>query len=216
MKQSSKRLSSLIFSLAFLVAALVIFFDLIQPTYGDLSQLKGKQLASESFVKQEKDIIDKAKDLLNKYQSKIQGQDTLMLAMPSGPNLAGALAQVYGIAINDNLAVQSVNVGAPVVKLLQGGQAAPAAAAVAGAANSLSGSQLVKPTGVVTLQITAMGNYENFKRFLTDLETNIRIFDVTNVSVQPPTGGASAGRNAAALSTMFTYNVTVATYYQTL
>jgi len=44
------------------------------------------------------------------------------------------------------------------------------------------------------------------------LETNIRIFDVTAISLQP--AALAATKTQAANSDMFNYTITVVTYYQ--
>src|SRR3989344_5291652 len=60
MKQSSKRLYSMLLALGFLLAALFIFFDLIQPTYSELQEKKGVQLSSEKLLGEEQRVVDQA------------------------------------------------------------------------------------------------------------------------------------------------------------
>jgi Tfp pilus assembly protein PilO len=204
MKQSSKRFTSMLLALLFVVAALVIFFDLIQPAYTDLKTKKGQQLSDESILSEEQHVVDQAKNLLAQYQNEAQQQETLALAMPSGPNAASALAQVYGIAQNNGVVLQNVAIAAPTVQR----PADPQASGNAGA--SLSLSQVTKPVGTLSFQLTAAGSYESLKNFLAQLETNIRIFDLKAFSLQ---AGPTAGAKGAAQS-LFTYNLTVETYYQ--
>src|SRR5579864_7730514 len=103
MKQSSKRLYSMIIALGLLLASLLFFFDLISPTYTDLQAAKGKELSSQTLLSTEQNTVTEAKSLLNQYKTDTAGQASLALAMPSGPNISGALAQIYGLAQNNNI-----------------------------------------------------------------------------------------------------------------
>ncbi len=197
----------MLIALAFLVAALFTFFDFIQPTYGHLQTKKGTELSSENFLSNEQQIVGQAKTLISQYENEGAVQDSLALAMPSGPNIASALAQVYGIALNNNVAIQSVGITSPMVELQNQAQQA-------GASAGLPAGQGTKQMGTFSLQIAAAGSYENFKSFLSQLEMNIRIFDLTALSIQPPQSGVLNGKGSAASSDLFTYNFTVATYYE--
>ena len=180
----------MILSLVFLVAAFIIFFQLIEPTYGDLETLKGQELESRNLLANEQNVVGAVKKLLGQYESEGDAANGLALAMPSGPNVASAVAQIYGIATNSSIAIQSMTLSTPSVLLRsQSGDAA----------------QVVRPAGTFSIQISSTGSYEDLKNFLSQLETNIRIFDVTGFSLQP-----------AAKGDLFNYTFTVATYYQML
>ena len=50
MKQSSKRLVSVLFSFLFVVAAFVCFFDLVQPAYSSVEALRSQQLGEANSL----------------------------------------------------------------------------------------------------------------------------------------------------------------------
>ena len=205
MKQSSKRLISISVALIFVIAAFVCFFDLVQPTYSNLETLRSKQIGESNYLKDQTAIIKQAQSAIAAYQNEAQGAGNVALAMPSGQDIAGALAQVQGIALNNGIALGSIAITPPAIQLQASGVAA---------ANG-SSSSLLKPLGNFTLKITGAGSYESFKNFLSELETNIRIFDVKDVSLQPAATAANAGVRPAGSRDVFNYAVTVATYYQT-
>lgn len=198
MKQSSKRLTSILLSLLFVVAALLVLFDLVEPAYGDLMAMKGELATGQGFLSQEQSIITKTQNLISQYQSDSTAKNNLALAMPSGPDVSGALAQIYGLATANNLVVQNITVSAPSVQ---------AAAARTGAPTL---AEIVKPQGSITFQFSAVGSYENMKSFLAGLESNIRIFDIKTLSLQPGTSGVKGLTG----TDVFTYSVAVTTYYQ--
>ncbi len=205
MKQSSKRFASLLLCLAFLVAALLIFFELIEPAYGDLQTKKATQLSNQNFLATESQAVAQAKSLLTQYENDTVAESSLALAMPSGPDVAGALAELYGIAANNNINVQSIAISAPIIQQSQ------AAGSTTG--SSLTLAQIVKPLGKLSLTLAASGNYENFKNFLSQLETNIRLFDITSLSLTPAVTAATTGKGGGNAD-LFSYSATVVTYYQ--
>jgi len=197
----------MILSLVFLAAALFIFFDLIQPTYGDLQTKKATVLSNQTLFDHEQQVVAQAKKLISQYENESLAENNLALAMPTGPNVAMALAEVYGIAQNNNIVIQNVGINPPTVQV-------PNQAQRGSASTSVEEIQIIKPTGALSLQITAIGSYENFKNFFSQLETNIRVFDLTTLSTQAASGIAIGGKGAQVTPDFFTYNFTVTTYYQ--
>ncbi len=194
----------MLIALLFLAAALFVFFDLVQPTYGVLQEKKGTEASTQILLANEQKMIGQAKNLISEYQNASQAQSDLALAMPSGPSVANALAQVYGIAAANNVSVQSIAVAPPAVQL-------PAAAA---GGTTASSSRVTKPMGSLSIQFAAVGSYESLKSFLAALETNLRIFDVAAFSLQPSAPAAPTAKGAGNTQDLFTYNITVVTYYQ--
>ena len=201
MKQSSKRLVSIAFALLFIVGALVFFFDLVQPAYSDFSNAKGQVAGEQTLLQTEQQSVTAAQALIAQYQNQPQSEQNLALAMPSGEDLAGALAQIYGLAAANGVGLQSIGIAAPTL----------ASQPTSDNSNtSNSPVSLVQSLGTISLQLGAAGSYEALKSFLSGLETNIRIFDVKSISIEPASAGSkSAGQD------FFTYLITVATYYQT-
>lgn len=202
MKQSSKRIASVFFSFVFILAAFILFFDLVQPTYTDAKSLESQQLGEQTYLKNQTTLVSQVQATLNAYQNEAQTAANVGLAMPSGEDVAGALAQVQGIAANNNITMTSISVTPPQLQIQT---------TAAGSASST----LTKPLGSFSFNLSALGSYENFKSFLSELETNIRIFDVKTISIQPTAVATSANGKQIASSDLFSYSITVATYYQT-
>lgn len=202
-------MTSVLLATAFLVGALLVFFDLIQPTYSDLQMKKGTELSTENAYNDAQQIVSQAKKLLSDYANSSQAQQNLALAMPSGEDIAGAVAQIYGIASANNITIKNITLSPPVIKLPQ--KQAPGAAGAVQAPLTLD--QVAKPMGTISIQAGGSGSYESFKSFIQGLETNIRIFDVTAASIQP-SAPIIVGGKTIAVQDLFNYSVTVATYYQ--
>jgi hypothetical protein len=205
MKQNSKRLTSILLALGFVVVALIVLFDLIEPTYGTMMATKGEIVAGQTFLDNEKAGVAKAQQLIGQYQNQAQGAASTMLALPTGPDSAGAVAQLYGLAQANNITIQTIGISPPTLQQVQ-------AATTAGTSAK---TQIVKPLGHITFQITGAGSYESLKNFLVGVETNIRIFDVQGVSIVPAQQTVAVGKNIVPTTPdLFTYNIKINTYYQ--
>lgn len=199
MRQSSKRFISMVLALGFLVGAFIVLFELIQPTYANLTTLKGQEVSSEQYLTNEQAIVAQVKKQISQSESDQSAATGLTLAMPSGPDISGAVAQIYGIAENSGIAITTMDISPPHAEL--GG--------------AMASSSILRPMGIVQFQVVGSGSYEALKSFLSGVETNIRIFDVTGLSITPAAAAAvNANGKKAATTDMFTYNMTIVTYYQ--
>jgi len=186
----------MLIALGVVVVALLIFFDLVQPEYTDVMQTKGEIAAENDLYQSESQAVAAAQKIISQYQQQENGAGgTVALALPAQEDVAGAVAQVYGIAENDGIMIQSMGVSAPIIQ-----------AQSAGAASTT-------PMGSFSLQVSGTGSYEGFKNFVSGLETNIRILDVRNVSIAPVVQTVAKGV-AAFNPDLFNFSVTVETYYQ--
>lgn len=203
----------MIVALVFLVVALVVFFDFVQPAYTDLQASKGKQISQASFLDNEKKIVSEVQGLVSTYQSETQGEQAVSLALPVGQDLSGALAQVYGLAAANNIGVQNIAISIQAVQVAtsQAGSTVQANGQIAAAA---SVGAIIKPFNSILFQITCAGTYENFKIFLKGLETNIRIFDVKSITLHAASGASNANVKGGPGADYFQYDMTVAAYYQ--
>lgn len=199
MKQSTKRFFSLIVAFVLVVGALVAYFNFIQPVYQEAQKIKAQVISRESFVQNQQAAISQVKKSIGSYKGEGQLQDVVSLALPLSPDLAGAFAQLTGLIQNNQLALQGVTVSLPVMENLSAKPAQGKTGSVSFAAT------IIKPFGVVTFQARIVGSYENFKAFMKNLESNIRILDIQKITFQP------AGKPD---QNLFAYDLVVSTYYQ--
>jgi len=193
---------SVFIAFIFVVAAFICFFDLVQPVYSDVQVLRGKQLGEQKYLTSQTALVKQVQTTLNTYQNEAQGAANVNLAMPSGQDIAGALAQIQGIATNNNIDITGVTVTAPEIQVKRTG-------------TSSSSTSPLKPLGSFAFKLTGSGSYESVKNFLSEIETNVRIFDVETFSLQPMAVAAASGSKTASSRDAFNYAITVDTYYQT-
>jgi uncharacterized membrane protein YeiB len=195
MKQETKRLSSIIIAALLLAAALMVYFEFITSAYTNLQLVKGQEESETTLYANEQQVVSKVKSLLTTYKNDASSSQAVAMALPVGSDVSGALAQIYGIAANANVTIQGTQISTQAVQAV-----------------TASAGSIVKPTGTVSFQVTGSTSYESFKSFLQGLETNIRVFDVTTISLQPAT--VVATKTQAANADMFNYTVTIVTHYQ--
>ncbi len=198
MKQSTKRFFSLIVAFVLVVAAFLIYFNLAEPVYQEAQERKAQAMSRESFVQNQQASILQVKNSIASYKGEGQLQDVVSLALPLNPDLAGAFAQITSLVQNNRLALQGVTVNVPVMQTI-------AMKSLPGKTSGAFAATILKPFGAITFQIRLVGSYEDFKAFLKNLESNIRIFDIQKINFQ---SAAKSDQN------LYTYDVTVNTYYQ--
>jgi hypothetical protein len=206
MDQTTKRLSSTIAALLFLVIAAIGFFEFVEPEYASVQQLRGQELSQQTLLANEQKLATSVQGIVTSYQNQTSQSQSVSLALPIGQDNSEAIAQIYGIAANSALGIQSLSVS------VQPATTAATAASTGAAGTSPGLASVIKPSGSITFQITANGTYEALKTFLEGLESNIRVFDVTGLSIRPANLGAGSAQSSNADN--FGYNITVVAYYQ--
>lgn len=179
-------------------AAFIVYFNFTQPAYQEAQGIKAKVISRQNFVQNQQAAISLVKNSIASYKGEGQLQDIVSLALPLDPDLAGAFAQITSLIQNNRLALQGITVSLPVMQTIST-QSLP------GKTGAAFSSTILKPFGVVTFQIRLIGSYEDFKAFLKNLQSNIRIFDIQKISFQ---SAAKSDQN------LYVYDVTVNTYYQ--
>mgnify|MGYP001597373365 FL=1 len=194
MKQSSKRLLSSVVALFFLVGAFLVFFNLIQPAYAELQRLRGEIQSRNTFVNEQRAVIEQVKKLVAVYKGGAEVHEAVSFALPLKADIATAIGQLNGLLRASNLK--------PLGFTASFSDASPATGPAG--KTPLSGVP-VQPTGMITFKLRFSGPYANFKSFLGDLETNVRIMDVTAITFQP---AEKPNKDD------YAYDLTVVTYYQ--
>jgi Tfp pilus assembly protein PilO len=190
MKKSTERLISLTIAMILLLASLVIYFDFIQGTYGDVQNIRGEIASKQSFLDSQKQTIGQIQSLLSDYKNEADFQTNLSTALPLDPESASALGQLNGLAQANNLNLASVNSTNKSNLNLA----------------SKSEASLINPVGVSEFKLRLIGKYEDIRSLIINLESNYRIFDVQQINISPVADPKQDSYNL---------DLTVDTYYQT-
>ena len=188
MKASTKRISSISISILIFVVLLVFYTYLIQPAYSDIKEKRAEVAGKLVLINEYETALVRINNLLGQYDSFSQIQDTVSLILPPNQNVPRAVSQFTGLASINRLAIENLGVQQLAIK------------------PSLRPS-LVKGLGTLRLTGRLNGDYESFKAFLGNLETNIGLTDLVSLKIEPLAKGKIAENK-------FAYMMVVDMYYQ--
>lgn len=195
MKPSTKRALSILFSIFFLIAAIIVYTSLIQPEIGNSTELQSEVASKTNAYQNQKNAVSQVSKLISQFQNAGALQQTLSLAMPIGPSVTDALNQWYVISQNSQASVQSLDIKV-------------------GNAFTSSNQPLAKGMGTITVNLGVTGTYDSIKQFLTSVESNARVINVTSFDFRPVIGGQGTTQAQSNPAQLYSLQLTVNTFYQ--
>ena len=194
MKHATQRLFSFAIGVVLIVAALIFFFNFVEPAYTAAQDLKAQKISQDNLYQNEQDTLKQVQAAVAAYQGNGNPQVLANLALPPDKDEANILNQISVLSQKYQLATQSVTITTPGAKTTK-----------TPTRTSGTPASLTKPIGVLNVQLRVAGSYSNFRSFLTSLESNIRIMDVAGVVINP------VGKSN---QDYYTFDISVAAYYQ--
>jgi Tfp pilus assembly protein PilO len=185
MKESGKRLLSLMAAVVLLLLSLYIFGSFVKPAFSEISELRAELLASKNYLKAQEEAKASFNNLFTDYKNASSIQNLLALALPNKEGVADAVYQIQALAGINNITLMNIEVEE-------------------GQAEAILANSLIREVGKMKINLRASGNYFNFKSFISGVENNIKLMDVTNMEADST---KEAGGN-------LTYNMVIETYYQ--
>ncbi len=194
MKQASKRLLSFGAGILLVFGALILFFNLVQPAYQNAQALEAQKLSLDNFYQTEQATQKQVDAVVQAYNGSSNPQALADLSLPPTKDEADVLNQINVLAAKYQVAIQNVSVSYPGAKSLTGS-----------GSSAVNSDPLVKPIGVLNLQLRVAASYANFGMFLSSVESNIRLMDITGLTITP------VGKSN---QDYYTFDVGLAAYYQ--
>jgi len=158
MRASTKRILTIGFACLFLLAALLVYGNLVRPALDEVDVLRSEIYSKQNLFNDQREAINQAKDLINKFKSVARLQETLSLAMPGSENTTQAFNQMQAIAAMGNVTIQSLK--ATILPLTE------------------SREKIAQKLGTVQFNIKILGAYDSMKQFVRSLETNVRVANI--------------------------------------
>jgi len=167
-----------------LVAGAILFFTFTLPAFTEIRELRGEREALISVRDAGLQTSRTVDRLLAEFSSVSSIQRNISLALPAEEEVPGVINQLQGIAKLSGVVIESLDIELlPIRPVVEG--------------------ELIEPVGKLRITIGLLGNYEGIKSYLSLVETNIRVIDVSSIRVD---GGTE--------SSVLKYNIVVDTYYQ--
>ena len=185
-------------SLTAIVIAGAIFFLYTQPAY-DQSKTVQTQIASYDQALQKAAELQTLKaQLLARYNAFNPADiDRLQKLLPDHVDNIRLILDMDHIATIDGMTLSNVDIS---------GNDSSAAGSGATVIGSLGAS--TQKYESLSIAFSTSGTYDNFKKFLNDLQSSLRIVDMTSLTITP--GGAVASGTSGP---SFTYGVKLKTYW---
>lgn len=177
MRLSTKRILAIGAAFIFFIGALLVYFNLVQTEAAAVNELRAKVFARSNLLAAQKEVVGQVQNLIAQFQNVARVRDTVSLAVPEGVESVQALRQIEAIARVSGVALTSLDFKAALATV-PGKRAA---------VQTTGAGSLLKKLGVLNITVSAAGPYDALKLFLSQLETTIRIANVTEFKYAPLT-----------------------------
>lgn len=188
MRSSTKRFYSLLLGIAFFVGAMYVYSNYIRSAYEEVKNLKGERAAEIQLFNESEKAVGIVDTLLAKYQSLSSLQDSVSRALPVGEEIPSVLNQIQGVASLDGRKMEIDSISFQYLPI-----------------EYSKDKNFLRPYGAIRISAKMRGGYTDLKSFLSALEKNVRLLDVSSLKI---TGGGS-GNNPS-----LTFDLAVDAYYQ--
>jgi hypothetical protein len=214
-----------IFLIILIIASIGVFVAVILPRYAVIKTSRtdiaafNANLATAGRLQQSRDAL--VAQYNNIQKTDLDGIKTLL---PDSVDNIRLIIQLDSLATKNGLSSlrnvtyspdQIPTVKTPVTPIAGpagAGGAAPAVVAPMGpmANGTVDPASAQRTYGQFVISFQTSGQYSNFLSFLSDLEQNLRLVDVTDVTFTPVSDGSGGAQTAAS---SLTYKVTLKTYW---
>src|SRR3989344_6467378 len=196
MRASTKRMLSFLIAFLLLLGAIMVYAILITPSYEEIQRKRGAIVSGTAVFEEQKRVICRIRELLDRYTGNSSLQDTLSLSLPDEPFISQIVGNAYGLAAVNKMFLTSAE-----------SDILPFVAAQAG-------QTTIKNLGTVKLNIGLEGNYADFKKFLSQIETNVRIMDIKEINVNTASGDKGSIDKGNIEPSYYSYDLSLDAYYQ--
>jgi type IV pilus assembly protein PilO len=187
--------NKLLFPIILIIAAGLIFYLFISPTYADVQTLKVERAKYNSALADAKALqtkLDSLRSKLNNFSP--DDLNRLNHMLPNHVDNVRLILELDSIASRHNMAVNNVNVSGATDNNNQSNS------------NSNSKKNASKKVHTVKAEFHVKGNYDTLLAFLTDLEKSLRIVDINSVTFSVPTAANTD-------TSVYDYSITISTYW---
>lgn len=175
-----------------------IFFFYTQPTYNTMQTTQAQNSEYDQALSKAAELQQLKQSLLSRYNSFNPSDiNRLQSMLPDQVNNIQLILDLDNMAGHDGMALQNVVINDP------GANQANATAISSISTGSAKYDSL-------TMQFTTQGTYDQFKQFLDDLQSSLRIVDLVSLTIAPTSASTQA---SPAAQPAYTYNMTIKTYW---
>ena len=188
MRASTKRFYSILLGIAFFAGAMYVYSNYARSAYDKVKVLKGERAAKIRLLDESQKAVEIVDTLLAKYQSLSSLQDSISRALPVGEEIPAILNQIQGLASLDGRKMEIDSISFQYLPIEYPKE-----------------KTFLRPYGAIRVSVRMRSNYADLKSFLSALQKNIRLLDISSLKID----GGGKGSNPA-----LTFDLAVDAYYQ--
>lgn len=197
-----------IFLLIIIGASLATFFMVVKPRYDKLQTVKSQLSTYDMSLETAKELKGSREELIAKYNSISKSDlDGIKTLLPDSVDNIRLIIQLDSLATKNGLSTLR-NVDYKSEETSSAGSGAAGAPGSTGQMQNIEAAR--RPYGEFTISFQTAGQYKNFLSFLSDLEQNLRLVDITSIDFGVSGGDSGQGDSIA---NNLTYKVTLKTYW---
>ncbi len=174
----------------------VLVFLLILPSYKNMEDINEKIISSREALEEKQETSSSLKKMREEYQQVEDDVEKINMVLPQGKEISSLLVQLEAMALDAGLFCESVN---PISTGEESGSATEAVGE-----EETKEITFYKPLSV---SVELSGSYKSFKKYLSDIEKNIRIIDITSITI-------SKADSKEGEENLLDFDLELKTYYQ--
>jgi Tfp pilus assembly protein PilO len=194
----------------------LLFFLFINPSYMEVKQIRSDVAVYGSALSSAKELEGK-RDALMKNFNAISSEDKTKLDrfLPNTVDNIQLILQIQKIASDHGLNIKNIKFDAPTAENTD--TKSPEFANQQRLAAASGNKQANLPYGIFKLEFGVDARYEKFTAFLQDLEYNIRLVGIKNISFSVPNADSRVARPTGSMDAndpnVYTFTLKIETYW---
>jgi len=168
MRASTKRFFALLLTVFFFGHSAYLVFNVSVGKWRNVQMLREEQADRLGVRNQLSDLVARATELLGRYADLDKRARPIAAALPAEPKLEEALAILASLASTNNVQLSQVSFEEIIRRSQTGGAPLP-----------------------VKISVSVNGPYDGFKNWLKGVESELRLMDLVDLTLQPLTAGGS-------------------------
>jgi Tfp pilus assembly protein PilO len=186
--------------------AITFFFMVTNPMYNDINALKLSGASYDTALSTSKTLESERDQLVAKYNTiDPDNLDKLQKLLPDNVNSIRLILEIGEIASPYGMVLSNVKYDTSSTAT-----AATTSPVVGGGATATASSQ---DYGTFNLEFSTSGTYDDFINFTKDLESNLRIVDISSVSFSSDTSASASTGTKKNSPEVYNYDFKVKTYW---
>ena len=187
--------------------AIALFFMVANPLYKDISSLRAQAVSYNEALDNSKALQAQRDTLTQKYNSiDLDNLTKLQKLLPNNVDNIRLILEIEGIASPYGMVLKDVKYDTTSQKDTTG---------TAVQNNTVAGGLAVKANndyGTWNLEFSTQGSYSNFLNFVKNLESNLRVVDISSIDFSSDIGATGAGKSISP-SDSYKYTFKIKTYW---